>query len=364
MQFSLHSDAIFINKYLETLKWVWQTEKVVVYGIYSTRFEMLCLHFWYLIYGLVINIFFPHFYNSLELQIEDKFKDILTEYWGQEEVSRGNVLITHSCRTIFYRILRQIDMEDDCDIDFYEIDLKANDWTLDTSTIDEEEFKSCDMVLCMHLFGVPFDQDILFELGHKFGIPVIEDCVQSGSLFSNYKGHSLSDVTFWSGGLDKTPSCFGGGFGFFKGTEHGKDLYDATVNMLSDFELDTWKDRFMSLMNQWLHLVLAKNYFFIINLIGYTWATALDAKWHELQLKVRKNKAIAPFQHRKSIYLRKPSLYQLMSIRHGINKNYSDFAAQEIVKRDLFLKCIPKQDQLVLFPWMTPKLLQQMRDNQ
>jgi len=55
----------------------------------------------------------------------------------------------------------------------------------------------------------------------------------------------------------------------------------------------------------------------------------------------------------------------LFSIRLGIRKTiYTQIASEEIVKRDFFLKCIPKEDQQVLFPWMTPKLLKQMRDNE
>jgi len=336
----------------------------------------------------------PHFYDSLKTEVEDTFRDILRESLGDETVSAGNAMVTHSCRTIFdcfirtllarnggtlrictnsvhfgsfYRILKAMNLEDGVDIDFYEIDLQLDDWSLSTDSVSASTLKSCDVVLCMHLFGVPLDQTVLFELGHKFGIPVVEDCVQSGSLYSHYKGHPLSDVCFWSGGLDKTPSCFGGGFGFFKATKHGDDLYQSTLSMLSSFDVDSWSDRFQSLLNQLLHLMLAKNYCFSLNLVGYVGAAVMrqQVKWSELQLSVRRNKAIAPFQHRKSVYLRRPSIYQFLSIRHGLNKTvYSKYAAEEIAKRDLLLKCIPTECRSLLFPWMTPKVVAAMRANE
>lgn len=166
--------------------------------------------------------------------------------------------------------------------------------------------------------------------------------------------------------MDKTPACAGGGFGFFKDTEHGRALYESTLSRLSDFDVDTWWDRFQSLLNQWLHLMLAKNYFFILNVIGYVLSAVKreELKWSALQLSVRRNKTIAPFQHRSSIYLRKPSIYQLLSIRYALDKDYEGFKSQEITRRDLFLQCIPSEYHAILFPWMTKELLDRMRENE
>jgi dTDP-4-amino-4,6-dideoxygalactose transaminase len=82
-------------------------------------------------------------------------------------------------------MLRGIKKSMDSNIEFYEIDLKEEDWTLDQDSIDKDEITNCDLILSKHLFGVPFDQNKLFELGKKFNIPILEDCVQSGSMFGN-----------------------------------------------------------------------------------------------------------------------------------------------------------------------------------
>ena len=115
-----------------------------------------------------------------------------------------------------------------CSIEYYEIDLKEEDWTLDSDMIEEEDVASCDLIMCQHLFGLPFCQDKLFELGKKNNIPILEDCVQSGSLFGEYTGDPRSDVVMYSGGLDKTPQCFGAGFGYFRAvsmlTQRGKQF--------------------------------------------------------------------------------------------------------------------------------------------
>ena len=113
-----------------------------------------------------------------------------------------------------------------CVIEYYEIDLREEDWTLDSDSIDEAELASCDLIMCQHLFGLPFRQERLFEVGRRSGVPILEDCVQSGSLFGRYTGDPRSDVVMYSGGLDKTPQCFGAGFGYFRDSHFGNHLYE------------------------------------------------------------------------------------------------------------------------------------------
>lgn len=114
--------------------------------------------------------------------------------------------------------------------------------------------------------------------------------------------------------------------------------------MICDFRVDSWCRRAVSLINQSIHLMLTKNYFFVVDMVGvvlfyiFKWPN-----WHVLSLKIRKNKSLTPFQHQSALFLRKPSIYQLLSIRHGISKDYSGYAAAEIEKRDLFLKSIPER---------------------
>jgi hypothetical protein len=222
------------------------------------------------------------------------------------------------------------------------------------------------------LFGVPFDQDTLFQLGKKYNIPVVEDCVQSGSLFGNYKGNPLSDVIMYSGGLDKTPQCFGAGMGFFrKTTPWGRKLYEESLAFHNQLPLDTWKSRFVSCFNQFIHLMIAKDSFGINNLLGliaYVWVSDRGdyVNWYAIALKVRKNKAITPFQHAESGFLRKPSVYQLQSMMYGLSSkksHYSHHAQRELERRDLLLSNIPTNYHRSLFPWWTEKVLQTHEDN-
>eukprot|EP00484_Ammonia_sp_Unknown_P025423 CAMPEP_0197024522 /NCGR_PEP_ID=MMETSP1384-20130603/5050_1 /TAXON_ID=29189 /ORGANISM="Ammonia sp." /LENGTH=489 /DNA_ID=CAMNT_0042452919 /DNA_START=131 /DNA_END=1600 /DNA_ORIENTATION=- len=376
---------------------LWKTDKVVAYGIYSTLTEMIFCHFWFLFRALFVG---KRRRRILTEQIKTKFLKIINKD-DESSAQDNNVVITHSCRTIFYciikslldathtnngeekrikicgasiqfgsfyRLLRSIELAEKCKIEHYEIDVSLTDFTLNTASIDEEEVSQCDLILCMHLFGVPFEQNVLFELGRKYDIPILEDCVQSGSLFGTYKGHKLADASIWSCGLDKTPSCFGGGLGYFSNSKHGQRLYEQVTNLVDTFEIDTLRDRGVSLLNQSVHLVIARNHFFfdaIAMAIAYFvyYQNEEIVPWFDLALKVRKNKSITPFQHQSSLFLTKPSIAQLYSIRYGLRKNYNVVILNEIQKRDLLLNNIPKRYHAALFPWMTDKALKAYHEN-
>ena len=95
-------------------------------------------------------------------------------------------------------------------------------------------------------------------IGNKLGITIFEDCVQSGSIYSNYKGNEFSDIIVWSCGFDKTPSCFGGGIGYFKNTQNGKYYYDKINSLINTYKISTFKDRFITLFGQFLHFIITK----------------------------------------------------------------------------------------------------------
>jgi dTDP-4-amino-4,6-dideoxygalactose transaminase len=175
----------------------------------------------------------------------------------------------------------------ECEIEYYEVDLKPSDWTLDEHSVDEEQVKQCDLILCQHIFGVPFQQDIFFELGKRLDIPILEDSVQSGSLYGKYKGHPFSDVLVWSGGIDKTPSCLGGGFGCFRPSPHGARLYKKCQALHDGFKVDSFVDRFTSVISNLLHLMIAKNTFGVCYVIGlYVIYQTRTLNWHDMALKV------------------------------------------------------------------------------
>jgi hypothetical protein len=200
----------------------------------------------------------------------------------------------------------------------------------------------------------------------------VEDCVQSGSLFGKCKGDARGDVVLYSGGLDKTPACFGAGFGCFRDSAHGKMLYDRCKALHDASPLDSWKARQqVSVFNQTMHLMIAKNTMWINHPLGFVACIMFSErgehiKWHPMTLAVRKNKAVSAFQHAESGFLRKPSVHHLMSVLHGLSKaeQCKRIAKQEIRARDVLLASIPSKHHSTLFPWGTLKLIQAHRDNQ
>jgi dTDP-4-amino-4,6-dideoxygalactose transaminase len=394
---------------------IFKTNKVTGYGIYVTFFEAATTHYWYLFSALVLPAWSQASRQQVLEQVEDKFVTLMTTTDSTRTSSSNDnndnntndnkkkqVLITHSCRALFYyvikslleharatkgearikiclgavhfgsfyRMLRGMEKSMNCKIDFYEIDLRQGDWVLDQDSIDEEELATCDLVMAQHIFGVPFAQSKLIELGRKHNIPVLEDCVQSGSMFGKYKGNASSDVVLYSGGLDKTPSCFGGGFGYFRDTQKGTWLYEKCALLHSQSPLDTWRARYMACFFQTLHLCIAKNacaFNSFVGLLAYVWLTERGnyIKWYAISLKIRQAKAITPFQHAESGFLKQPHVAHLRSMNHGLSKisQYKKIAQHEIRARDLLLNNIPKMYHAQLFPWLTPECVQNHKDN-
>ncbi len=78
-----------------------QLIKVTPYGICTEINEMIFYHFWYLLKGLLC--FGDR--NTLENQIENKFLSLINK---DPSIDKGNVFVAHSCRTIFYCIIKSI----------------------------------------------------------------------------------------------------------------------------------------------------------------------------------------------------------------------------------------------------------------
>lgn len=379
-----------------------KTQKLNAYGVYTDFLEALQSHFWFLFRAKLPGYKAPD-RQLLEDQVKATFLDRFLPNSKAKEEDKRQVIVSHSCRSIFYYIIRTLleeakertgemkikmalpavhfgsfhtllkgmEKSMNCTIEFYEVDLKEEDWTLDHDSIDEKEIASCDLVLCQHLFGLPFTQDKLFELGKKYNIPILEDCVQSGSLYGKYRGNSKSDIIMYSGGLDKTPQCFGAGLGYFRNTEHGNHFFEKCNSYHESLPLDTWKARLTGCFNQMVHLMIAKNVFGINNLLGLA-AYVLTSergdfiKWYLLSLKVRKNKSVTPFQHAESGFLRKPSVYQLESIMYAMTtkgSHYKRIAKEEVERRELLLSSIPTKYHRALFPWYTKEVLELHKSN-
>ena len=362
-----------------------KTCKTTSYGVYVDMVTILTVYVWFFVKG--------HFVDRTAVlsSVETHFRQLVGL---TDKDTDDQVLVTHSCRTIFYvaiqgllddakrrtgqrkiriatssvhfgsffRLLRTLP---DAQVEYYEVDLMATDWTLNQAAIDEEEIAKCDLVLCQNLFGVPFGQDKLFELGRKYNIPVMEDCVQSGSLYGRYKGHALADFVVWSCGLDKTPACLGGGLGHFRSTAQGMRMYSMCKERHDTFAIDSFKDRAIGVGNQTLHVMIARNAFGINNLFGVLAYYFFSRKrhdyiqWYAMSLSVRKDKKFTPFQHATAKFCRQPSAYQLLAIRYGMNRRrmYQRIAAHEEWARTTLLAEIPTQYHAKLFPWMTTTVL-------
>jgi DegT/DnrJ/EryC1/StrS aminotransferase family len=387
-----------------------KTTKVCALGVYTTCQEALGTHFWFLIrdvIGCSVGPLFPSSSSSppsqddravgLLRQVEEAFHEL----FGSDQA--GRVLVAHSCRSIFYylirallnrnkrvkgrhavricvislhfggfyRLLRGMEKANpNCRIELYEIDLNESDWTIDQDSIDEEEFKQCDLLLCQNLFGLPLEHDKLIEMARRHNIPVVEDCVQSGSLYGKYKGSEHADVILYSGGLDKTPSCFGAGLGFFRDTRWGNDLFGDCTALHGVLPTETWNARLVSCLKIMIHVSIAKNSWGLINLLGliaYVWVTERGdyINWYAISLKIRTAKAIVPFQHLESGFLRRPNVWQLQSILYGLSKGaeYGEIARREVRLRELLLSTIPTRYHSALFPWLTPEALALHREN-
>ncbi len=379
-----------------------KTQKHNAYGVYADFGEACRTHLWYLIKDLIPGRNKPTESDRelLERQVQQTFH----QHFGEQQ--DGNILIAHSCRSIFYyvihfflnnaerntlsdgqktiriclpslhfgsfyRMLRGIEKSMNVRVEFYEVDFNEKDWTLDQDSVDEDELQKCDLLLVQHIFGLPLNQDRLVKLAKKHDIPILEDCVQSGSLFGKYRGYSESDIIMYSGGLDKTPPCFGGGFGFFRNTRWGNQIYEQCKAFHTNLPVDTWQGRFMTCFNVMLHVMIAKNSFGCNNLLGlvsYVWLTERGEyiNWFALSLKVRQAKVITPFQHSESGFLRKPSTYQLQSMLYGLSKKkkLNEMAKHEYQGRELLLSTIPAQYHKALFPWLTKDTLATYKEMQ
>ena len=125
-----------------------------------------------------------------------------------------------------------------------------------------------------------------------------------------------------------------------------------------------------SCVNQLLDLAVAKNIFGCVNFLGlflhlFSSTRGSFINWSTVSLKVRKNKTTSPFQSGKSSFLKRPSVYQLHSIFHGLSKteDYRQIASEEQHKIKLLLSEIPDIYHPTLFPWNTATNLEIFEKN-
>ena len=80
--------------------------------------------------------------------------------------------------------------------------------------------------------------------------------------------------------------------------------------------MESWSARLKCCCKQMLNLMVAKNSFGVNNLFSVLFYALAgergeSIKWYSLSLRVRKSKAVTPFQHAEAVFLQRPSVCQL-----------------------------------------------------
>ncbi len=92
------------------------------------------------------------------------------------------------------------------------VDIDPKTCNIDPADIERKITQNTRYLLVVHLHGVPCDMSAIERLATKHRLIIIEDCAQA--LGSTYNGHKLGSfgiASFFSFGLYKHPTTFGGG---------------------------------------------------------------------------------------------------------------------------------------------------------
>lgn len=256
------------------------------------------------------------------------------------------------------------------------------DFSLDFDTLEESEVEKCDLIIAQHFVGFPVAQIKLFDLAKKFDIPILEDLVQSGSLYSRYNTHEslgrshCPDVAVWSCGMDKIPSALGGGLGYFAKTQHGVRLFEKANAIHETFPIDSLNARFVSLVNQfiWKMITGVGPFFWVLPVTGFVFyivgimKRGHFVKWYEIALSVRSSKTVVPFAHEFRKFLRRPNRAHLLAIAHSMSpawvRKYNRIAQHERRMRKILLENMPEQCREKVFPWLTQEALAAHLENE
>ena len=93
------------------------------------------------------------------------------------------------------------------------VDVKPDSWCIDSRKIEAAITPNTRAILAVHIYGNLCDLDALFDIGHRYGLPVIEDAAEAvgsvwhgrraGSLgaFGAFSFHGTKTVTTGEGGM-------------------------------------------------------------------------------------------------------------------------------------------------------------------
>ncbi|OFZ21428.1 MAG: hypothetical protein A2X94_07935 [Bdellovibrionales bacterium GWB1_55_8] len=92
------------------------------------------------------------------------------------------------------------------------VDSLSGGFNVDVQRLTEEIRPKTRAILVSHLFGTGCDMERVLEAARAGGLKVIEDCAHAtGSVFEKRRAGSWGDVGFFSFGIGKNLSTFGGG---------------------------------------------------------------------------------------------------------------------------------------------------------
>jgi dTDP-4-amino-4,6-dideoxygalactose transaminase len=310
-------------------------------GYIHTTFQDYLYHFWFFITGLFtrrarvvsqIQRLAQQMYFFSETQVVVGYSSRCLFDVFLSNLGGRKICVTPFLHTGFQRIIEWnqyetyvIDVSEDCRL----------------GDIDTAQLASCDAVLITHVFGYPLDVDALVRQARDLKIPVFEDCVQAGFI-SAYQGHPDATISIFSGGQDKLPVSFGGGLGAVRSPE----VYARLVENLARLPLDKGYQR-------WLHLVKKVPILLAYNAKSVLWLMMNLMAWlkvpsYAFAEKFRQN--LPGFVHDRQRYLKQPSVFQLLSIRHSIARRYADLERECRKKRNLFLTALHEKKSRYL-PW-------------
>jgi len=270
-------------------------------------------------------------YGIFGFSCRSLFKIFVTEYL---ENKTDRILVSPWIHSAFYKILKESTLK------IYSLDYDEN-----FNLIYPDDYKSCSYILISHNFGNKEKLKELYQLSKNHNIKIIEDMVQGGIIFDE-KLDDNNLLSLYSGGQDKIPVSYGGGFGITDDSE----LYYIMNKKIESLPEDTLFNRFVHIFkkiplyllyqNQWLiNLVILcyQIYQFVCRLFSY------EIENPEILVSSIR-KSYPGFKH--NGYMLKPSVGQLNSMLYSLeNLPYLDIFKTKI-NRLLFYE---KNKQ----PWFT-----------
>ncbi len=130
-------------------------------------------------------------------------------------------------------------------------DVNKDTWLMDEKTIEKCVSKRTKAIVLVHLYGLPYNFDMIKKIINKYKLKVIEDCAEAiGSKYKNRYVGNFGDISTFSFYGNKTITTGEGGMVVTK----NKKIYEEIVKLKSQ-GLDIFKKN-----NYYNHEVIGYNY--------------------------------------------------------------------------------------------------------